>query len=278
MTYLLTLASELTGEKTWWNPYLKGAVITVLALGLFVGAAYLLLYTNVGSRLGFLLTAAAATGFVAVLAVFWITAQFVTGPKGDLPGWPVEEIADDLGEARTAEVRDMAAEGNIADPAEAGQIRAELEQQLTAAESPHKSFSEPAEFLTVTTYTEGGGRKWPWFWSEKTTYGVSEICPTAEPEVLPLEAPPTPECDPEAGRQFVVVVKDLGSQRLPQFFFFGFSIILFALSLYALNRYEKEVEGIPGPEGKAGPEGNGDGPSGDGAPEGSPAEPEPATA
>lgn len=282
MTLTLTLASEAVGEKTWWNPYLKGALVALLAIGLFVGAAYLLLYTNVGSRLGFLLTAAAFSGFIAVLSIFWITGQFPNGPLGPAASWPVEEVVADLDEARFPEVRAMDPEADAAGPEVAGQFRSDSEVELTDNDGRFDLFAQPADFITVQTVSTGGGRKWPFWWSEQTTFAAMEICPAAEQQVLPLEAPPTPTCAEGGGTQWVVSVKDLGGRRLPSFLFFGGASILFALSLVALSRYEREVEGLgssgggePGEGPGASGSGDGDAPSGDG--EDAPSEPEPAT-
>lgn len=281
-TLLIRLASEGVTDKTWWNPYVKGGLVTVMAIGLFVGAGYLLLYTNVGTRLGFLLTAAAFSGFMAVLSVFWITGQFPNGPLGQEPGWPVQEIVPDPSQSDIDEVRDIQSEGTEAESAEAGQITAGLEEQLTNTESEFKTFDSAGDFLVRQTITEGGGRKWPFWWSEETTYGAAELCETAHVETLPLDAPPPPECDEGRPTQWAIVVKDLGARRLPAWFFFGGSSLLFALSLVSLHRYEIDQRQPEAEEG--GSDGEGDGgegpePGGNGqrAPDSAPT-PEPADA
>lgn len=277
MSTLVLVASEALEHKTWWNPYVKGGLIVLFAIGLFTGSVYLLLYTDVGSRLGFLLTASAFTGFMAVLSVFWISGQFPNGPLGKESGWPVREIVPEPSESEFEAVRDIENTAEKADASAAGQIRVGLDADLTEKESEFKLYNEPAEFLATQTFTKGGGRKWPTWWSEKTTYGAVEICTAAEPDVLPLAPPPEPECDDGEPTQWVVVVKDLGARRLPAFFFFAGSTLLFILSLLALNRYEKDVERPPTP-GEGGGDGDGGGPSGDGSgePEVADAEPEPA--
>ena len=275
MTTAIVLASGALQHKTWWNPYVKGGLIALFAIMLFTGSAYLLLYTDVGSRLGFLLTASAFSGFFAVLTVFWITGQFPNGPLGSEPGWPVEEVVADLSESSFGPVRTIQAKSNEADAADAGQIKAALDETLTA-EGPFKLFSSADKFLAVQTFTSGGGRKWPLWWSENPTYGAVEICTTADQSALPLAPPPTPECDDAAPTQWAIVVKDLGARRLPAFLFFLGSSVLFVLSLMALNRYEKDAERpVAGPSGNGeGPGGNGEGPA-DREPGGPEAEPEP---
>lgn len=274
MTALTVIAQHAIETKTWWNPYLKGSLIAIFAIGLFVGGAYLLLYTNVGTRLGFLLTVTAFTGFMAILPLFWIANEFVTGPKGRLPGWPIKEVVTDLSESKFEPVRDIETTGRPAESAEAGQIRANLDEHLAAdAESPFKRFSEPTDFVVDKTFTSGGGRKWPWFWSKNTKYGAALVCPADEPDILPLAAPPPPECDPDKPAEWMVLVEDLGAQRLPQFVFLGGFWALFALSLLALHRYERDLAGPRPPDGDTGDsDGGGD------APEPSTPTPEPAMA
>lgn len=269
---VLTLASEgVPEDKTWWNPYLKGALVVVVAIALFVGAAYLLLYTNVGTRLGFLLTAAAFTGFITVLSLFWITGQFPNGPLGPEQGWPVQEVVSDLSESSIPEVRNIRTAGGPAPEGDAGQIVAELEAELTDDDGEFDLFGNPSEFLAVDSFTRGGGRKWPMWWSEHTTYGAVEICPVRDVETLPLEAPPTPECDPQEPTQWAVTIKDLGARRLPAWFFFFGSGALFALSLFSLHRYELDQQraaagpadgGDAGGGGEPPPSGDGRGSSG----------------
>lgn len=267
MIALVTLASEGVTEKTWWNPYLKGSLIALLSIGLFVGAAYLLLYTNVGSRLGFLLTIAAFFGFMTVLTMFWITGQFPNGPLGEEVGWPVEEVVSDLEDSQIDEVRQFDPETDVADQDLAGQLIGSVEVELTDNDGEFDLFSAPDRFLPVQTVATGGERKWPFFWSEHPTYAALQICPTAEQDVLPLEAPPTPECASGEPQPWVVSIKDLGSRRLPAWGFFGASFLMFLVSLLALHFYERDQQADAGGDGEA-PGGNGDS---------APSEPEPAT-
>ncbi len=276
MIALVTLASEGVTEKTWWNPYLKGALIAVLSIGLFVGAAYLLLYTNVGSRLGFLLTAAASFGFMTVLTMFWITGQFPNGPLGEEVGWPVENVVSDLDDSQIEEVRQLDPEADIADQDLAGQFIGSVEVELTDNDGEFDLFSAPDRFLAVRTLATGGGRKWPFFWSEHPTYAAVEVCPVAEQEVLPLEAPPTPECDPGEPTAWVVSIKDLGSRRLPAWGFFGASSLMFLVSLLALHFYERDQQ-ADDEAGGSGETADGDGEAPGGNGDSAPSEPEPAT-
>lgn len=266
MTLLLTLAQETITNKTWWNPYMKGVLVVVMAVALFVGSAYLLLYTDVGSRLGFLITAGAFTGFIAVHSLFWITGQFPNGPLGRSPGWPVKAVVKTPTASNIAAVKNIQTTGHEADSGAAGQIKAALDTELTNQDGKFDLFTKPDQYLAQKTLIKGGGRKWPIWWSEKATWAAVEICPTLEQQPLPLEAPPTPKCDSSKPTQWVVVEKDLGNLRLPSWLFFVGSSSLFGLILYSLNAYERDQRAAKeAEEAAAAAAASGDGSSGDGS-------------
>ncbi len=68
---LTLLAQEGATHKTLWNPTILGVLVVLSAVGLFCGSAYLLLGTNLGARLGFLVAAAGLTGFLVLLTTLW---------------------------------------------------------------------------------------------------------------------------------------------------------------------------------------------------------------
>ena len=55
------------GPGNPWNPTMIGVLTVVCAVGLFCGSTYLLLATNLGGRLGFLIAAAGLSGFLVLL-------------------------------------------------------------------------------------------------------------------------------------------------------------------------------------------------------------------
>lgn len=73
-----------------WDPQIRGALIVVTAFVILPGSVFLLLATNVGAKLGFLLAAAGLTGWIAVMG--WVWVVYGIGMKGDPPTWHVQEI------------------------------------------------------------------------------------------------------------------------------------------------------------------------------------------
>ena len=78
-------------------------MLTVLsAVGLFCGSTYLLLGTNLGARLGFLVAAAGLTGFLVLLTTLWWTSgnSGIDPPHGNSPSWKVVDVVHTLDESK----------------------------------------------------------------------------------------------------------------------------------------------------------------------------------
>jgi len=248
---LLVLASEGGGEKTLWDPTLLGILVFLSAVGLFCGSVYLLLATNLGARLGFLVAGACLTGFMVLLSSLWmITATPLNSPKGRLAEWDVVEIVPTLDDSSVAAVQDLEDQA-IIDVQELSLLRPALDAALVAppaegeaAAEPSEfaQFGSPAEFLTdfegYQTFEVGGGSRWL-FWHEPK-YAAVQICPTLQVEVPFGEAPPPPECDPLQPTQYVILERDLGSLRQPPVFYFLASLVLFGLCILGLHWREKD--------------------------------------
>ena len=89
------LAAELT-EKTLWYPTILGVLVVVAAVLLFCGSIYLLLGTNMGARLGFLVAFTCLMGFMVLLTSLWITTA---SPLNTLKGRIDPEVATVLAAA-----------------------------------------------------------------------------------------------------------------------------------------------------------------------------------
>src|ERR1039458_2519240 len=69
-----------------WDPFIRGIVILALFIILLPGSVYLLLATDTGARLGFLLAAAGLAGMIGLLSIFWIVLNS-TADIGLPNGW-----------------------------------------------------------------------------------------------------------------------------------------------------------------------------------------------
>ena len=254
----MILASELT-EKGLWYPTILGVLVVVAGVVLFCGSAYLLLGTNLGARLGFLVAFTGLMGFMVVLSLLWITTSSPLNTlKGRPATWNVQQVVTDLEKADIAAARDIQKKANIVDPAEAANVKAAVDEALvTQVETPTEpveehandfaQFGEVTNYQILQTYEVGGSD--PQFWKGEFTHqeqvAVVQFC-EVEPEDseransgLP---PIPPECADDGATGFVVLTRDLGSLRLPPFIAFVAFTILFVLGLLMLHWRERDEQ------------------------------------
>ncbi len=74
-----------------WDPFIRGVVILALFLVLLPGSVYLVLSTDVGSRVGLLLIAAGLAGMLCMLSLLWLPLAS-TAAIGRPNSWKAKEI------------------------------------------------------------------------------------------------------------------------------------------------------------------------------------------
>jgi hypothetical protein len=250
VTVAMFLAQEVT-KKTLWNPTLLGILVVLSAIGLFCGSVYLLLGTNLGARLGFLVAAACLTGFLVLLSILWMTTFTpLESPKGRGPTWKVKEVVPEVTASKVQAVHDIANTGAPLNDQNLATIRPSIDAALVVPNpalggntkaGPLAHFSSSLLYLTgseykLSSYVQGGGTRLV-FWHHPK-YAVIEYCIAEQVSVPFGEKPPPPRCDPLQPHKFVVLELDLGTLRQPPFFFFIAFLVLFLLSLRGLHWYE----------------------------------------
>ena len=286
-----------------YDPEIRGVLIFAFALVFFCGSGWLLLGTNMGSRLGFLVAAGGLFGWLTVLSLSWWI--YGVGPRGELPAWSVEEVnVGDISQAELEEARTLLPE-NLPDVeqilADHPEIAAEFEEgaatlseiaavpdlppevsdQLenlqgdwavlpqtaigdaqSAADAALISdeiglYTATSEYVLVGGFETGGkpdresdsiiDRV-----SNRITNTLEVLNPphyvviqvqTSEPTFVPPgNAPLSPTADPDQPVVSVVMVRDLGTRRLPQgvltFMWGG----LFAVTCVQLHRRDRLAE------------------------------------
>ena len=68
-----------------WEPQLRGVIIIIISVAVLCGSIYLILGTNVGARLGFLISLSALSGWMLLMAIVWWS--FGLGLKGEDSTW-----------------------------------------------------------------------------------------------------------------------------------------------------------------------------------------------
>jgi hypothetical protein len=84
----MSVLAVLAAAKTLWDPTILGILAVLSGVVLFCGSVYLLLATNLGARLGFLVAATALSGLLTLIAILWVTTQTpLESPKGRVAAW-----------------------------------------------------------------------------------------------------------------------------------------------------------------------------------------------
>ncbi len=120
-----------------WDPQIRGFLAFGVGVLVLMGSVYLLLITNIGSRLGFLLAAAATFGWLTIMGGIWWTYGTI-GMLGEANHWEVKEVVypglDNaaLGEARRLDTSELPPSGDLAalSEEEFSARRADLEAPL----------------------------------------------------------------------------------------------------------------------------------------------------
>jgi hypothetical protein len=74
-----------------WDPQIRGFLTLGIGVVVLMGSVYLLLATNVGTRLGFFIASGAFWGWLMIMGIVWWLYGTV-GMLGDLPKWEVKEV------------------------------------------------------------------------------------------------------------------------------------------------------------------------------------------
>jgi hypothetical protein len=289
MSFVITLAQHAGGEETLWDPLILGVLVTIAAVALFIGTIYAILGTNVGARLGFLITFTGLCGFMVVLSILWITtASPLNTLRGQIPAWDVQEVVPSLSDASPEQVADIEQDGEEADLTQAAEIKATVDEALvTQEETPTEpvdpeenefaEFSEVTDFTTTDTLVVGGSDPNPLKleFTHVPQYAAVQYCEVLDVEVPFGEAPPEPECDADSENQgWIILERNLGSLRLPPVMALIIFTILFGVGLLALHWREKdEMEAAAEKQPTPVPDAAG---NGEGAPPAQDREPEPA--
>jgi hypothetical protein len=249
MTFTL---AEGVGNGIWY-PTILGVLVVIAAVTLFIGSVYLLLGTNLGARLGFLVTFTCLMGFMLVLSILWLTtASPLESPKGRVASWSVVENVNDVSKAKTDAVRNIVGKQNKASTTDASNVLAAVDAALiTKVSTPTVSYTPQdnrfakyqaiTDFMVLQTWTIGGSN--PQFWkgefNHTPKYAVIQYCST-KPQTQTFGLPPLPPQCANDKRGYVVAKYDYGTLRLPPFFVIVISGVLFGLGLLLLHWREKD--------------------------------------
>jgi hypothetical protein len=109
------------------------------------------------------------------------------------------------------------------------------------------TFTSTDQYRVIAVYDKDGGA-WPkigafdfFAWFHRPHWAVVEVRPVVPQEAEPGRAPPPPIIDEDQPPVYVVMLRDLGTQRLPAWLITIASGLMFGLFLFLLHRREQLV-------------------------------------
>lgn len=119
-------ALELIGAMTW-DPGFKGVLTVALSVAILCGSVALIIGTNSGARLGFLIALAGFMGWNLVMGIIW--AVYGIGWVGPSPSWQyVDTVTGPTNQTRIEVAHDLVLPGELPDPLEIRDSSEELQE------------------------------------------------------------------------------------------------------------------------------------------------------
>jgi hypothetical protein len=230
-----------------WDPGLRGVLIVATAVAILVGSIYLVLGTNLGARVGFLVTIAGLSGWIAMMGFVW--SMYGIGYKGTAAHWNVEEVvtsrsATDLGQARLSKAHDLSKWRKLgSDDKQRADAGSAATAALTTKGSGVQLFASDQDYKLLDAYTIGG--KGHSFWERHLPaphpphYTIIQVQPVKAQDVPFGATPPPAQIDTSRDIESVILVRDLGKLRVPSFLIGSSALIVFAVSCATLHRRDK---------------------------------------
>jgi len=253
-----------------WEPELRGILTVIIGTVVLMGSVYMIMATNMGARLGFLVALTGFFGWMALMGgIWWIYGIGLKGPVPEwreVPGRTVIQQVDLLHEAGVLETQlgFTAADDSVeASDALAAQLADEgwrtvedSAPEFGQAEASATVFLEeedafvPGEFDVTAVFETGGeARPKPFgldaldqiaFW-HTPYYTVVEVAPFQPLRDEPGRAPTAPVIDTSMQRQYVYMIRDLGGLREPAAYITIGSTLAFLALCWMLHRRDRFV-------------------------------------
>jgi hypothetical protein len=256
-----------------WDPTIRGILFPGIMFLILCGGTYVILATNVGNRLGFLLANAAFWGWMVLMCVIWM--MYGIGLKGKDPSWKGIEAVTDPASAQFDKIASLPAVPDqkikgwkpvIAGSTTYGDSNAALgsflKKKLTDGGAGMFPATGGERYKSVAMYETGGdqvlkvrprkikGEDWynpksyrmmGLLHSKHYVVQVIHTYVTDDAGVPVKAADGTFTVDKSTKPIYVVGYRDGGSKRLPAFKIFFFSLILLIVSLISLHKRDKQL-------------------------------------
>ena len=289
-----------------WDPGIRDILIVMVGVVVLMGSVYLILGTNLGSRLGFLVALSGLFGWLAILTFIWWLTPPAIGPRGNVATWkPVEiYVNGDNDQAKvdvlnklidpaslTTDDEIIAQNPDLADEFPNGFTLSDLQQNnpaiiseylntealngwalVGAANAGEAQSAADLELIASGIFSTSSDYKKlnVWKYGGKPTlkddcpdggticrvqhritsalqiknpknYTVVQVQKVIPQTPIPGQAPPLPKVDPSQPVISVVLIRDIGNERVIPFLWFVISVSLFILSAWALHNRDKTL-------------------------------------
>jgi len=251
-----------------WEPEIRGLLTVIIAVLVLCGSIYLIMATNVGARLGFLVTLAGLAGWLFLMGIIWMI--YGIGLKGPEPTWepiPGQTVLQDPNALVQAGILDTPVEipegATYAEQAELVN-QALVTQGWVALEEADPAFGQagseagvlleevgafaPGEFQVVNVF-DSGGERYPKVnesldflaFRDEPHYALVEVAPLEPTREEPGRAPAPPVIDETRQHQYVYMVRNLGARRQPAAVLSVGAGIIFLTLCWLLHRRDRFV-------------------------------------
>lgn len=252
-----------------WEPQIRGILIIIISVTVLCGSIYLILGTNLGARLGFLLSLTGLAGWMMLMAIIWWV--FGIGLKGDDATWkPVPGESILLTPTAIKEAGIIHADAQLPGPDAAPVDQAKGIDDLLLANGwkrvgeTDKNFGPSASAGGVVIEEDGtlkagtyqvvnvfdkGGERYPKIgesidfiaFLHKPHWIVVEVAPLLPQRAEPGRAPARAEIDTSQPHRYVYMIRDLGNKRVPAAEIAIGSAIVFFSCCYLLHVRDRRV-------------------------------------
>ena len=249
-----------------WEPELRGILIVIISVGVLCGSVYLLLGTNMGARLGFLVALAGLAGWMFLMgAIWWSYGKGLLGPDASWKPVANTTVIRDQGKLYEVGILGEKFTPTNDAPADAASVSELLKDHgwlkldsalpsFQQAGSAGTVFMEESgafaagEFTVVNVYDKGGER-YPKIgesidfiaFFHEPRYALVEVAPLVPQRTEPGRAPARPVIDSSRSHEYVYMIRDLGSKRQPAAIITIASLVIFLITCWLLHRRDRQL-------------------------------------
>jgi hypothetical protein len=225
-----------------WYPELKGITSVMIGVVVLMGSVYMILGTNLGSRLGLLTALTGLFGWLVIMSAIWWV--YGIGLKGPDPSWVGKDVVfGDLSLSVVPQAHTIGAPNSKwkvvpeEDPSR-GQAQAAADDILL---NQRKLFTSNTQYIVTNVYSLGG-ETYPRFFFKfwhKPHYAAVVVQPTLAQNTEPGKAPPKAVADPTKKPITVVMLRNLGGRRKPAALICLGSTMIFTALAWTLHRRDQ---------------------------------------